>query len=1727
MRKKILSLITILTIFLGIIPLNITFANEDLSYTELNNIDRWTFNEYWYKITKLYALLDEDYKVNFVINSQIANQILNLVEKWYKYLPDNLDNEGKYRDVKVALKLGLKYPNNDTYFNKIRKSLKSFVQEPIIQKVKAKIIATPKEGNAPLITTFRAEAEDPSWTTISKRNYIWWMNIWGKKVIIGNRTSISHTFTEEWTYTVFLWVKSSHKNKNGNVDVLPYLWTVKVKVKEKIASVILRISWKSLNFDDELKVSPDDASYWLIFDATSSVPASGTKIIKTTWNFGNGVKKSYSGSPKIERIIYSREWDYEWFLELTTNQWKTIKKKFRLLVHKPIASIKVNKTEWFIWDKFNFYPESHWNSKYLSYSWSIVNTKKDKEIIKKIWKNFNYSFQEKWQYSVKLIIKDASGHIDVDTKTIYINSRPPVANLQTSIPYSNKPNKVFFDATASFDPDYNDDGNLKYFWTIDWENVNLEESNDDGSNWFYTFSTIWDHSIVLKVEDPDGLTSIIRKSVKVKSILSLDFSIYPRVVQREKVVRFRADSQNAKFYTWDFGDGEVKSTKSSKISHSYKKSWIFPVKLIVRGKWTDKNEYTKNVYIGDSKNPVSVINIKRQMGFSFKKEKKACKWNDAYIASRKDNLIFSWEDSIDTNGQNMGLSYSWLIGKDKYKTWKSITERFDELGCHRIKLTVKSDIDKTTDSSEIWVKVKNMPPEISGLKISAVDTKTDPVIVNVSAIWTKDPDGVIQSYLWYYTTDVDNEAQDFRITKTPKTTFVIPKIQGTYYFGLIMKDNNWAKVNTEDLVKKIGNNFLELQWDNTNTPLIDFSVSDSSVAIGQEVSFRAIAKNIRWDNISSTAKFSWDFDWDWFYEIKKSNKSTITYKYKKSGTFYPKVKVTNKGFSNTRTLTVNVYNKLKADFKYISVWNKFILIDTSKWTIDKNSWDLWDGTKDEDKQNILHKYKDKKSFHNVELSVSEWTKVKKITKEVDKNLRNILKTRKKWIHIFSFPKMWKEWNIVLDNEDDVYIYLWESKWDFKYYGIDYDISVDSNQNWWNDDDIDNDNKESFKNGSPEKIELNNNKEQIVRVFLLDENKKVVDSKDIKIIKNYIKEEQVKVWEFKGVSVEEKAQIEELKIELTKLDQKYRLEAMKYLQKLQENWDDKTEKVRTIIDFEKFIEKINPKNKQNITKILDWFVSSNSDDQKEVSFQALKALIPDEIECRVDSWNCKDYLVSKLNIIKQSSNIEQNRANWKDILEVIGKTKLMSKEQKSDFKWILRQLVYSWTENIPKKELEEQKKDDNDSWKKVDTPKIKANTGENTDSIFSKILIWVVIAFVGIIAILFIIWLVDFLKNRKSWESFNDFVDKKTKDDDVLWDFEDPLEQKTKQEEIEDPLAQTQSKKSAIFTPEVNLEEKKEEDKKQDNQEIKQEEEKVPDWLSWSLDNDNKNLEQEEEKNQEKDDKEIEEENLWFSLDVPEEEKKEEVEKNNEEVLDEDNNEEVPDWLKWSLDTQEENKQEENKQENKIEKETQEEVIEEKNSDDDNNEIPDWLQWSLDWDEKESQEEDNNKILEQEENREKDDKEVEEEENQEELEEDNFDLEKETSIDLEEDNTPDWLKDSLKENKNEKQEKNKEQEENKTHLWDPVKLDEEDIPDWLKESVEEKKEEKKQENTKKTKKIKNTNTRKKSWRPKKQNNKKQENKEVKKEENSKEKDNTKKDEQLWDDWMDIPDWLKTE
>lgn len=156
------------------------------------------------------------------------------------------------------------------------------------------------------------------------------------------------------------------------------------------------------------------------------------------------------------------------------------------------------------------------------------------------------------------------------------------------------------------------------------------------------------------------------------------------------------------------------------------------------------------------------------------------------------------------------------------------------------------------------------------------------------------------------------------------------------------------------------------------------------------------------------------------------------------------------------------------------------------------------------------------------------------------------------------------------------------------YVIDFDIDFDSNLDGSRDSDEDNRGAPSFINGSIIEIPLSDMREQTMRLFLRDEDDAVFASKDITIIKDYIEDRTIDpdTIIFENVSEEEKRMLERLKKLLIDLPQVERLHSLEYVQRLQQNWFDKTEKTRIIIDFQNYIFELNLATEDEIIDILE-------------------------------------------------------------------------------------------------------------------------------------------------------------------------------------------------------------------------------------------------------------------------------------------------------------------------------------------------------------------------------------------------------------------------------------------------------------------------------------------------------------------------------------------------------------
>lgn len=1520
--KKIILYILLLASFFWLS--SVYWADEVPDYTSYRTVDLWTFNEYRYKLTKEFFELRNQFELNWQMGSTTLTRIESIAKEGFNYLPDELINENLLSKLLTSISQAKKSRSSEAYYADLVEKLRAYVEDVRISSLKWNLDAIPDNWNAPLNVTFRANVSDPEWTTIPKYNYVWWMDIWGSRKILWTWLSLNYTFEEEWKYTVFIDVKSNHKNSKWFTDVLSFRSKRIVEVKEKVASLIIKVNWDSLRFTDELKFTPEEWKYWLVFDATSSIPTGWAKFTKTTWDFWNGVKKSYDWEPKVERVIYSKEGDYPVELVLKTNLWDNIVKKFTISVHKPIASISISPEEWYLWDKFTFSAKTAWRDENLTYYWEIIDVVKDEIIFQKQAKLFTYTFTSKWHFNVRLQTSSVhSNDYDVDTKIIYINSRAPVVNVKYSVPHKNKPNRILLDATETYDPDYTDNWELKYSWVINGNRVELEEANSNWSLGYYTFDSIWEHSVVLEVTDPDNIQWVKDLKVRVNSVLSVDFSALPRSIQRGHSVRFTASSPRAVVYEWDFWNGQKDWWTKPIVSYKYEKSWIYTVTLKVRDIDDNVNSYSKTVYVWDGNSPVAAFDIRKWTWEATAFEKGVCDWKDAYIVDRASSITFDASDSIDVDWNESWLDYSFKIWNNKYYTTRTVNYKFDELGCFPVKLTVKSIKDKTSSVKDIWLKVENLRPTLNWLSTTITNIDSDPVIVDVSAIWAQDPDGVITSYLWYYYTDIDSEPQDFRATTTSSTKFVLPKITWNYYFVVVLTDDNNERISSQDLSRVAR---ITLMWDNVNVPLVDLSVWNNSVFVKDEVVFTANVNTILWKNITKDSRFYWDFDWDWFYDQETSS-NVVSHKYNKPGEYYAKLKVKHKGFSNTRIVKINVANKLEPEFSYISIWNKFVFVNKSTWVYSDITWDLWDGNNVIGKESFVYEYEDGKSSHDVKLLITEWKTIKRIEKKVVKSIANLLESKQSWFHVFSSPEFSSGSTIDLEEEiSSIIVYLWINNWNISKYVIDTDTSVDTDLNWWKDDD------EDLYNTSwdPLIVPLDENKVQTINAIIYDEDWVLIDSREIVINKNYLETVSVdpNTVIFEWVTPKEKEKIEYLKTLIDKLTQEHKLKSMMYLQKLKEEWFDDTEKTKVILEFEWYLAETNILNKDEIIDTLESLLVEHQEDKssKNVALNALKNLVPSNIFCEYSAeyTSCKEELVAKLETIKASNDIELSKALWEEILAVIALNQDMTSSDKLDFKAILQNLIYGWFEDIPDDVIDDV---DDNGWDWA------LAVIKNILTYVVYIIGWLLWLFLIIVWVYYIYYKIV---NKNQNLSFQDFIIDKTK---------------YKSEEEKTDILSTEIEKEKPVDTEIFFEEKT--DKPKD--------EKVPAWITWVPEIDRPEVvTKEETKKETKEVFEEKKEDTWedsvpswlkgadevisdkkiVKEDTEDIEDKKVEDQAKEDIKEEINaKEKVPSWLKPTLDQKETKKAKpfEWRKEVKTE-ELKQEKTEEK--------VPDWLKWSF-------------------------------------------------------------------------------------------------------------------------------------------------------------------------------------
>lgn len=1267
-------------------------------------------NSYIYYKQKIGSALQDmerEFRVNNTISDSALSNVRNLVNEAYLRLPDSGEagtkNEWLKKAADLYIDLAAKNKNSSTHVQNAAAQVAAFVGQATISEIVASIDANPTSGNAPLTSSFLASGKDPSGINIPDNNFTWWMKEsgWARREL-WRGPSFTYTFSKEWNYQVFLDVVSQSLNKKWKPDVISASISKDIEVKPRLGNVTLLVNWVNVSNLDTLKVSPSLGKIGLLFDASASRAISNGTIVKTKWDFWNGNIIEYEGSPVLERQLYVNPEMYKVSLEITTNQGNVFRKQLQLLVRDPAAVISLDRETAFIGEEIPMSAKSYLaNMTNVEYNWEIQDIESwKKTVATKKWSNFNYKFTKVWQYIVSLTTRSPNGSVDTDSRIITIESRPPIINLDTPRQISTeKPNTLLFDASRSYDPDTNNAKWLIYEWVIDGEKVELNDIQKEGAIWSYTFSEKGSHTVSLTITNAFGKVSTVDKTFNVTSTLTIWVNITPRAAPIGSMISFQARSPQARFYEWNLGDGSPTINWTTDfIQNVYKKTGIYTATLNVKnGDGSEENTIWRKIYITDTDSPFALIDIKSSNGSVFE-DPDACENPDgAFVINRAESTTLDWGNSINIDGNSAGLSYTWKY-MDRVKTWPSISEKFTELWCFPIELTVRSDRTWASHTSTRFIEIKNIGPKVTSVTATIDPTKKDnqKIIASVVANGARDDDGVIRSYIWFYTTENDSEKQNVRITQSPTTSFVLPNVTEKYYFWVIIEDNDGARYDSSQLQSEQLPLIVANDDQNINMPLINLSVvnlnKDRWFFLAEEtVEFSASAKTILNIDVTDKSEYYWDFDWDSRID-QKTTVPQASHKYKQSGKYNMKVKVVNNGISNTKYQVIYVKNELKAAVAGYRIGDMTYFINTSKWTYDSAKWILWSIESSSPYGTSVPNAILSSSGSIWTLTIKSWTSEISTIDITPSLIEDVVRLTDD-INIQSYPTLEGDTIKILNPGDKLLLSMHGNNGDE--YRIDSDTKIDSDLDAVEDNDVDNKDSPSFKDGSifsVENISESKVRKKEIKISIIGYDGKILGTKKIQVIFDYIPELNDNAdmttteggsWSF---SVVDKENLEKLQAKIRTFTPEDRIIFTQYYNNLIENWGDSYDRTEWLLTIQREVlanTNFDDATKAELSSIIDVILVWDAQATNEISVasRVIEWLVP------TDSAN-RPYIIERLEKIKANpGKLVENKVFWKEILEKIQSDPTITTENKLIIKSQLLTIVNGGQESIPEGEIE--------------------------------------------------------------------------------------------------------------------------------------------------------------------------------------------------------------------------------------------------------------------------------------------------------------------------------------------------------------------------------------------------------------------------------------------------------
>ena len=843
--------------------------------------------------------------------------------------------------------------------------------------VKANAIARPTSWPAPLTVTFDARSSvDPSNETIPSDNFFrYYRDVNGQDKAIWIWPVINHTFGEAWNYIVHLTVRSSNKTAKWVFD---WKKTLSIDVKPKAAVISVFANGKKLKTNEKMKFWTQEWAKGMLLDGSATMAIWGRQVLSHSREITSAnwfrFSKPWDGLPSAIKVILPHEWEYKVLLKTTDNEWNNISEQYSVIISDPIAVIKKYPETWTTSNSFKFDAGASYSivSRLRSFTWEIFDWQWNKMQTFQ-WKSINYQFKQPWSYIVKLTVEDDLWQTNIETIQVYVDSSTPIAQFNIRPSETRKfASKFIFDANPSFDVDAEN-------W-FDSLNYSRSFSNPKSTNVISTkewdkvievsFDSIWEHKIKLTVQDKFGKLGEIEKTINIASTLRPEIFVVPQATTWWNPINLVAQSnENVLSYQWNFGDWEVISTQTNKVSHIYKKVGQYKITLTVHDEDGNENTITDKVFIWSKNLPLVIYKVIWENQDILRQNEECLEIingneivNPAYKVERYQTFTIDPKESVNAKWDKTNLAFhfqaknSEIYRKDTFKT------KFDEIGCQFVDLTVEDLSLWINQKNRVWFKVYNALPRLKNLVLffpqygnemwiwfnenqarDITNAGFDPLIVKVQALDAVDPDWFISYFKrYYYDKNDPTRPIETKITpgNIPYAYFSLPKIPGEFMFGVTLYDSDDWKNSSEQIIWNWPIVFFPPDTKRPDIPLVTLKADKTTVDVWDEVVFDVISKIIsdRSDFVQERTIY-YDFNWDLERDlITKNDRVSYIYTEPNDNWYIPRAAVTYRWYKWMWEWGSIVVKKWLKPRMLTETAGKFVLFrDISLWEIEKST----------------------------------------------------------------------------------------------------------------------------------------------------------------------------------------------------------------------------------------------------------------------------------------------------------------------------------------------------------------------------------------------------------------------------------------------------------------------------------------------------------------------------------------------------------------------------------------------------------------------------------------------------------------------------------------------------------------------------------------------------------------------------------------------------------------------